>query len=385
MKTAFTGALRVLCLVCVLLIVATHHAAAAPAGEPTGDATGEGGQALHPAADSLPRKKQEGSIRVLSLNLWHHGAKVNGGFDMIARVIFDSGADFVAMSESDKEIPGRLVQALEKKGRKYYSQYVGSDLALLSRYPIQRAEMAPDPKFASRLLACHVELPDGEPVIVVTAHLDYLNYATYLPRGYDGNSWKMIDTDQDGKPDPVVDIARIRKMNLASRRDESIDAFLAYARKYPGKHIILAGDFNECSHLDWTEATKNLQSHNGVVMKWRNSSVLQQAGFIDAYRQLYPNPVTHPGATWPSPAAGQGSTSWAPEVDERDRIDFVYYRAAQRKKALKATAAAIAGPRKYFVYNIPKDPKSKDPFVLTNHPWPSDHKGVLVDFQVVEE
>lgn len=39
-----------------------------------------------------------------------------------------------------------------------------------------------------------------------------------------------------------------------------------------------------------------------------------------------PNPATHIGATWPSEAFGRKSTSWATKVDERDRIDFVYYK-----------------------------------------------------------
>ena len=41
----------------------------------------------------------------------------------------------------------------------------------------------------------------------------------------------------------------------------------------PSMRVIVAGDFNECSHLDWTEATKDLCGHNGVVMPWKNSQV----------------------------------------------------------------------------------------------------------------
>jgi len=37
------------------------------------------------------------------------------------------------------------------------------------------------------------------------------------------------------------------------------------ARKEKGNIILLGGDFNEPSHLDWKENTKNLWDHNGTV------------------------------------------------------------------------------------------------------------------------
>ena len=56
---------------------------------------------------------------------------------------------------------------------------------------------------------------------------------------------------------------------------------------------------NEPSHLDWKENTKNLWDHNGTVVRWDCSVLLENAGFKDAYRTKYPNPVTHPGFTFP--------------------------------------------------------------------------------------
>ena len=73
--------------------------------------------------------------------------------------------------------------------------------------------------------------------------------------------------------------------------------------------------------------TKKLWGHNGVIVNWDCSRMLYEAGFRDAYRSVYPNPVTHPGFTYPAgnKCAPVAKLTWAPEADERERIDFIYY------------------------------------------------------------
>jgi endonuclease/exonuclease/phosphatase family metal-dependent hydrolase len=299
-------------------------------------------------------------------------------------VILASKADVVTLSEvrnyHGKDLHKRLIRALVKKGRKFFGRNGGGDVGLLSRWPILKTESILDEtrEDCGSLIAFHLSLSEGVRLVVCSAHLDYRNYAIYLPRGYDGNSFKMIDKDKDGKPDPVTDLAALHEMDRASRRDEALKRFVRYAnskeiRRLP---IILAGDFNEASHLDWTRETAEHFSHNGVVIRWKNSLMLHRAGMKDAWREIYPNPLTHPGATWPSEAWKKGSTSWASKVDERDRIDFVYYRA----KGWKVRKAWLVGSSRYWVLGERKAPKTQDAFMLKDIPWPSDHKGLLVEF-----
>lgn len=91
--------------------------------------------------------------------------------------------------------------------------------------------------------------------------------------------------------------------------------------------MIVGGDFNEPSHLDWIEENKNLYDHNGLVIPWTVTTLLEKDGFIDTYRHIYPNPLTHPGFTYPAdnPLKEPGKLTWAPKADERDRIDFIFY------------------------------------------------------------
>ena len=325
------------------------------------------------------------SLRILAFNLWQEGTSVEGGFEKIVDVIAASDADVIAMNEvrnyDGVDLHGRLKQALFAKGKPYRGTYVGGDVGVLSRYPIVRAEtIFDDPERArGSLVGYWLDVPGAGEVLVAPVHLDYKNYAIYGPRGYDGNTFKVIDPDGDGVPNPITDLAELHAMDAASGRDEIVQAFLEYAEAHaePGRSMILAGDFNECSHLDWTAATQDLYSHNGVVIEWKNSLRLHNAGFRDAWRELYPDPVTHPGATWPSEAYGKASTSWAPLVDERDRIDLVYYRGG-----LEPAAAWVVGSPRYFVFNELAEPNTACPFALTDLPWPSDHKAVMVEFDL---
>ncbi|OTA21649.1 hypothetical protein Xbed_00399 [Xenorhabdus beddingii] len=64
--------------------------------------------------------------------------------------------------------------------------------------------------------------------------------------------------------------------------------------------LIMAGDFNEPSFMDWTEKTKDLFDHNGAVVFWTSSKLLASADYFDTYRVKYPDPVAYPGFTWPA-------------------------------------------------------------------------------------
>ncbi|MGE8427099.1 MAG: endonuclease/exonuclease/phosphatase family protein, partial [Sphingobacterium sp.] len=60
--------------------------------------------------------------------------------------------------------------------------------------------------------------------------------------------------------------------------------------------MILGGDLNTPSHLDWGKNTKKI--HHNLVVPWYSTKVLADIGLVDTYRTLNPNPITHPGITW---------------------------------------------------------------------------------------
>ncbi|MGY0038407.1 endonuclease/exonuclease/phosphatase family protein [Pedobacter sp. NJ-S-72] len=180
---------------------------------------------------------------------------------------------------------------------------------------------------------------------------------------------------------------KVLEQNLASERDEAINAFIADAdtEQKKGNIVILGGDFNEPSHLDWTEETKNLFDHNGTVVPWQNSLALKNKGYKDAYRVKYPDPVKYPGFTWAAfnQDAALSSLVWAPDADERDRIDFIYY---NQDKRISLDDIIVVGPSGSIVRGKGfEDAQQYDPFLKPNGIWPTDHKGILANFKIITE
>lgn len=328
------------------------------------------------SALTLHGKSKE--LTILQMNIWQEGTMVDGGFDAIADEVARLNPDIVLLSEvrnyHGKQFIPRILQALKKRGKKYYGENSKLDVGILSKYRItmQYEVQAPD-KEAVRILKAKVEIENHQ-VAIYSAHLDYTHYACYLPRGYSGVTWKKLDT-------PVLDAAEIEKANNESLRDEAIIGFIEDAQKEKNNIIILGGDFNEPSHLDWQENTKELWDHNGTVVRWDCSVLLTQNGFKDAFRKKYPNPITHPGFTFPSdnPGVDVKKLTWAPDADERDRIDFIYY---MPHKKLKLKDVAIVGPSKSIIRGERAEENSKDKFIQPKGIWPTDHKAVLVTFNL---
>ena len=222
-----------------------------------------------------------------------------------------------------------------------------------------------------------IKLNKKTSIAIYSAHLDYTHYACYLPRGYDGIDWKKL-------PEPIVDTEKILKQNIDSGRDEAIALFVKDALKeqQKGNLVLLGGDFNEPSHLDWTAATKDLFDHNGTVVPWHNSLTLHNNGFLDAYRVKYPDPVKNPGFTWPAynTDVELSKLLWAKDADERDRIDFIYF---YPNKKLSLKDAVIVGPVGSIVKGKGmEENQDQDRFLKPNGIWPSDHKGVLATFSI---
>jgi hypothetical protein len=107
--------------------------------------------------------------------------------------------------------------------------------------------------------------------------------------------------------------------------------------------------------------------------------MLEEAGFVDTYRELYPDPVKNPGFTYPAynPLVPINKLTWAPKSDERERIDFIFY---NKSSQFQLKEVIIVGPNKSILKSeIYKE--TKDLFSQPIDIWPSDHKGLLATFE----
>ncbi|MGN0002154.1 MAG: endonuclease/exonuclease/phosphatase family protein [Sphingobacterium composti] len=325
---------------------------------------------------------QKKSFTVFQLNIWHEGNSVPKGYDAIVDELADKNADVVLLCEVNNkdgvDFVSKLIKDLRQRGITYNGipNEHSLDVATLSKFPILEQKPLYERESRQGQVLKTTINAHNHPIIFYSLHLDYTNYACYLPRGYDGVTWQKMDK-------PITDVQEILTANRKGKRDEAIRDVIADAAKEPKKHsIIIAGDLNEPSHLDWVEENKHLYDRRGAVVPWDCSVMLYDAGYQDAFRVIYPNPVTHPGFTYPSynPDVPIKKLAWIPEADDRDRIDYIYYKSSNKK--LKLKDIKIVGPEATVRYAQKQEKDSEDDFLLPKSVWPTDHKGLLATFTI---
>jgi hypothetical protein len=118
-----------------------------------------------------------------------------------------------------------------------------------------------------------------------------------------------------------------------------------------GFPVLLGGDFNTRSHLD-----------DG--RDWPTSRAVAAAGLRDVWREVHPDPDSHPGFTWW--AARPRVPGWNPSPDSpQSRIDQLY--AGGRALVLEARLVGEAG---------------REGVDVGVAPWPSDHRALFAAIEV---
>jgi endonuclease/exonuclease/phosphatase family metal-dependent hydrolase len=199
-----------------------------------------------------------------------------------------------------------------------------------------------------------VKLPSGKHAYVFNLHLPSHPYQPYqllgIRPGWHKHTNNIIfikteaETIEWAKKARGKDIAKLLKQ-IKSLPDQETPVFVV-------------GDFNEPSHLDWTEAAAKSGRHP-IKVAYPASKALAEAGFRDSYRTIYPDEMKNPGITW-SPAYQVGDPR-----THHDRIDFVYYKG----KGLEVKEVKILG-------------ENEENADLVVSPYPSDHRAVVASFQL---
>jgi HAD superfamily hydrolase (TIGR01509 family) len=281
-------------------------------------------------------------LRVMSWNLWVGGTKVNGYRDKQLAVLRELDVDIVGLQETHHTATRELAEALG-----WHHHQAGANLGILSRHPIVETLGDPDPGFYGGAGA-RIRLDSGDEVVLWTAHLNYTPYGPY-------------EACFDRRP-----VSELLEHETASGRLGQIrDVLHAMAGDLAACHttpVLLVGDFNVPSHLDWTEPAAPLHGGYGPVA-WPVTAAAEAVGLRDSYRVAHPDPVRDPGRTW-SPVHhvhedGSG------RAEPQDRIDYVLY-ASDRLAVLESTAYTSGSPAPF-------------PNVADND-WPSDHAAVITTF-----
>jgi hypothetical protein len=98
---------------------------------------------------------------------------------------------------------------------------------------------------------------------------------------------------------------------------------------------------------------------------WPTSVATENAGLVDAYRAVYPDPVSHPGLTWPAARPYVEGYNPAADGQAADRIDFMHV-----SPDVTVESIQIVG-------------EAQSPFSeVSVTPWPTDHRGLLASLQL---
>jgi len=238
-------------------------------------------------------------IKVMAWNIWHGGHRYGHavGLQRVIETIRASNADIVGLIEtygSGEEIADSLG---------YYFYLISSNLSIMSRYPIKETVKAFRPfNFGGAVL----QIGNDKEIVFLNTWLHYLpDYSKSLSEGK--TTQELIKAEEKTRHDEIKHILK------------EIEPWISDVENKP---IIMSGDFNSGSHLDWTGQTKDL--HQGYVVEWPISLEMEKAGFNDSYRILHIDPLIDPGLTW-TPRAATSSDKYG----LRDRIDYIYYQGEQ--------------------------------------------------------
>jgi endonuclease/exonuclease/phosphatase family metal-dependent hydrolase len=265
-------------------------------------------------------------VRIMTFNIWVGGELVD--FGKVIEAIRAADADIVGL----QEVGGNTRLIAEALGWRHYSER----MHIVSQYPLI------DPP-AGNGIYIFAQIRPGQVIALSNTHLPSDPYGPYLVR--DGESLESA---------------------LANEEETRMPALQPFLDVLPGVveagyPVLLTGDFNTPSHLDWTDAMVGVVPHIAYAVPYPVTTALEEAGFIDTYRATHPDPSARVGMTWtpgyPVPRLRENEVV--------DRIDYVF--AAGNAEVMDSQIVGEAG--------------GQDVDIAVD-PYPSDHRGVVSTVRV---
>ncbi len=283
------------------------------------------------------------TFKVMAWNILHGGNDIEKGPENVVKIIQAINPDVVLMVEtygSGKKIADALgyhFHLIAPEGTALDDESI--NLSIFSKYP-----------FGERIDTEYPFYLGGREIFIEDQSIRFLsNWFHYTP-WYDEphkmgmNAKELLDMEKTGS------------------KYEMIQKVLPYIEKYAAESdsipFIIGGDFNTPSHLDWGEETKGI--HDGLVVPWYATKVLEDLGLTDTYRALNPDVLRHPGITWNT----KGKS-------DSHRIDYIFYK-GRLLNPLKS--------KTYHEYiNEPIRIGDNGPVL-----YPSDHGIVVTEFEITD-
>lgn len=236
------------------------------------------------------------TVKVMTWNIWHgglHGEKENN-FEKdtintrnIGLVLKEEDPDILLMQETYC-----CGMEIAREAGYEYSWRGSSNLSIHSKYPIVDTIHIFRP-FNSHAVIIDV---DGNDIMCVNIWLHYL--PAYFA---------VVDSMPVDSLILAEGPTRLKEVNAIIHCLDSLEKLYQIP-------LIVGGDFNSGSHLDWIESTR--EWHYDKVIEWPVSKAMIMNGYNDSFRELNPDPVN----------ALQGTWGFHRDDIISDRIDYIYYK-----------------------------------------------------------
>lgn len=291
----------------------------------------------------IKKKAEAKQIKFLVWNVQKGSNPYEKGPEKTLKVIQDSKAEIILMQES-YDIKGsrpKLGKWIADQLKWNYYQGKSAHLCVISKFPIEKTYY----HSSWNGVGARLKTTSGD-IVVWSCWLDYkANLKRYV-----------YNTEN-----PTLAGALACETTQSSRAKQTKSLFSSFKKHShldADVPVIIGGDWNSPSHLDYTEANKHL--NKGLVIPIPSSVIFEENGFLDAYREFYPDVVKHPGNTW-SPLYQR--------VEDEQRIDRLYFKSTRSKKITVNSVEIL--PKQLENKSIPSAKRN----------FPSDHAGLLVTLE----
>jgi len=270
--------------------------------------------------------KMDEQLKVMSWNISNGGQRDGRfvGLKRITEIIENENPDIVFIQESFNS-GIKIADALG------YAIYQRSDkLCVLSRFPFHQSHNIFNPENAGS-----IEINLGKEKFVVACPL-FLSKEPDLT-GYFMSAEANVDS--------------IETWEAASRGKEArflLSELSQLSKGADKKPMIVGGDFNSGSHLDWT--ARNMANNNDLSINFPTSIRFNKKGYIDSYRHLYPDE-----------SINFGYTNVAADTTFNNRSNFIYFKGSK-----------LIATETYVVKEHPNGFPSENAAIITTFDWLED-------------
>lgn len=294
---------------------------------------------VHNAHDDLVN-----TLGIMNYNLWLGGTQVHNYHEKQLRFILSTDVDIIGMEEAASGSGDHTIRLGKALGWSYWQS--NKSVGIISRYPIVEEYGERDGGGGVRISLNGASAEKRE-----------LNMWTAHPNAYPYGPYNFCFDHLS--PDAVL------TNETASNRTPQITELVGLMRSQiedsESTPVVLVGDMNSPSHLDWIPALR--EKNCGIAsFPWPVSVVPTEAGLIDSFRVVHPDPVADQGTTWSPLYPLHNGTSGDPEP--QDRIDFVY--STKELRVLDSEKLVVGHPKPYGEHE--------------DNEWTSDHAAVLTHF-----